>query len=678
MIYIARKIHKKRGVAFFIVIAIMFILSLLMLQFHFSSRQAQSTAHRFQSSEMARQLAATAQEEAFTYLYNKTTLSFDSGSYEPNDVTKQILNREISIEDRLDNKDSVKGIDLKVPLTQELADDLQPGVMDIKATARIVDFRNKDYKGNTFYDKEGIGTIEIAVTVKAKENRKKAFPGSCNMIRHYAYKVVSIISNKENRENSYVENSLLDYVLFLRNGQEEYDTTNGVSINPPDTTLEVNAKDETATNDNLLGKINLGYQANKHQCLNLAEGSDMLESSDEKTIDELNEEIAGKDSTVNDIFPIFREELQKTIEGEGLKLVDLTGHTLKFFHKYSPFPVDNTIGKGITIKPVDKLKEIIDCDLRKRFFNEGYFKFDLSKCTITMSEVGAVSPESQANGAKLDELKSKVIYCLDLQNLKNVELENKVQEYQNKLNFKKLENFIKDTDKKKPERKIASRAFFGLNEEYPYCKGEEEETFKPQNQFYKISKESTPSDNTKDSDWSFGHFNLWNKRLLELNSKTNDFVDLEIYDKENNILHLRGVMHSVSPITLGEENKTLVVDGCGVLIANGITINGAIKKKNPKSVCVLMSRDADININTNKEIQAALIALGRNTRNCIIHSNEELNLKGAIIADKLNLSSWKKNVNHKITYDSALAPVKDIYQINITRQVSFERITEKE
>jgi hypothetical protein len=44
----------------------------------------------------------------------------------------------------------------------------------------------------------------------------------------------------------------------------------------------------------------------------------------------------------------------------------------------------------------------------------------------------------------------------------------------------------------------------------------------------------------------------------------------------------------------------------------------------------------------------------------------------------LRLDKWKEGVDHKIEYDPALKPGEDMYQVNISRWVSFQRMVEND
>ena len=134
---IRNRINNKKGVAVFIALFMMVFLGILILQFHFRSSTANNTVHRFHTSEMARQLAAAAQDEAFHYISNQTYNIYDNTFTNLNPLPKKIIERTMD-----------EGIKLDIPATMEMAEDLLPGRLDISATAKIIDFRNEDAKGN--------------------------------------------------------------------------------------------------------------------------------------------------------------------------------------------------------------------------------------------------------------------------------------------------------------------------------------------------------------------------------------------------------------------------------------------------------------------------------------------------------------------------------------------------
>ena len=143
-------------------------------------------------------------------------------------------------------------------------------------------------------------------------------------------------------------------------------------------------------------------------------------------------------------------------------------------------------------------------------------------------------------------------------------------------------------------------------------------------------------------------------------------------------LNLRGVIELSEALTLGEGGD-IEYEGCGVIIAPGITLQGGLKRKaGTDSVCVLLTRGQAIQVNTESRIEAALVSLGRNDRNGQVIAGKKLDLLGCLAADNLNLARWAEGVDHKIVYDPAFKRNNDLYQVNIARWVTFERMVEQD
>lgn len=689
-----RKTNKsRRGVAMFAILFVMVVLGLLVVQFHRMGRQAQSSAHRFQTAEMARQLAIAGQEEAFKYLYDQTNHIYDNSFNIIKDLPKKIIERDPDdldmTESGMGSRSSKKGLELKIPQTENLAGDR----MELSAVARIVDFRNQDPDGNLFYGKEGIGTIEITVTAKPKEKYKKLFPGSCTLVRHHDYKVISLISRKEDRPNNYCNNRILDYVLFVRNGQDEFDHIDATKCyNPPDVKLEIDA-------GSVPGKVNLGSSGNKYVYLNLSkENADMIPWP--QTFTELPE-LTAHDSEVDKIIPSYQKELEKKAKAKNSHLDWAKGHKLVFKHKAIPI-TDDAISnstdlsdrdtaagcafnsgkyviadankkshfyEGIKIGPIDSITKILESDVRKQFLNIGYFYFDLSeaKYKISNSDDEQVVNLAQDDPGSVQTYKNQTTQpCIDPTKMPQGEFKSS-----DIINMGELSNYLNSKGEE-----LAKKAFIHINDDFPY--GKDNEKIPNSGEFYKLSSSetSTPITSVEDVQHPFAHFNLFNKRYLT----AEELESFGIYDRAGNKLHLRGVIQCQEQITLGDGSNPIEVDGCGVLIATGIEIKSGIRKKENEDpvICILYARDGVMKVNTSDEIQASLIAMGMEMNTSSFGALEALNLNGSLAVDNLLTSKWKKGVNHKITYDETLKPSKDVYQISIAHWTTFERILEAE
>lgn len=729
MVLKRQRINKK-GVAIFFVLFVMMFLGILFIQFYSNSMHAQRTAHRFHTSEMARQLAAAGQEEAFNNLWELTNNieAKDIDAYNDSDFFRKIVKRTIL----MNNFDRSKSAEIDIPVTKQMAIEAFAGdVMDIKARVGIVDYRDKDADDHHFYGDEGIGTIEIVVTATAKEKYKKKYPGSCTIVRHHDYKVVSMLSKKDNR-SSYADSSVLDYVMFLRKGQNEFQgntQTMSFNVNPPgNRMLTINAGEESSS---YLGKVHLGTDNERFTFLNISgETKDFIPDAS-KTIQ--LDSLTAYDVDVDKFYPGFIKGLRKELVGKSsddVKVVSVnsvTGHKALF--EYSKLPItddyiNNDLLKGyrnqaainamaftktavnisgddnmsifydgIKIEPKSKLSEILDSDIRKQFFNFGYFRLDLSECVLHLTLRVPKFPSGHKNINKdvyfakeepeeVEKLKKELFPSFN----PNILAKKYSDNYKEKgLDFVELYKHVTShEDGKTPS--IASRAFTFINNEYAYGL-EDKPAIHCQTDFY--NNEYIGGEKPENSQYPFAHFNLYSKRYINYNTTSEDLdelIELGIYDEETKTLNLRGIIHCSNPggISLGG----ITIKGTGVLIARGITISGPIKKDNPNSICVLFARNGNIKINTNKdeEIQASLIAMrgpsGDDAYSMAADGyvvvNDALNLKGSLAADYLNLNNWNESKDNKITYDLALAPTKDVYQINLARWVTFERVIENE
>ncbi|MDD3148108.1 MAG: hypothetical protein PHD82_12460, partial [Candidatus Riflebacteria bacterium] len=332
----------RTGVAMFSAIFVMIIIGLLAMQFHFMSRQAQSSAYRFQTSEMARQLAAAAIEEAFMYVHNESKNPASS-------FFSKLVKRSADIDASstgLDSKNS-KGVPVPVTLTLAQAAFMPMGAkLNIEATARIIDFRNVDSVGAKYYENEGVGTIELRVTAEPKPEFKKTVQGACTITRHHDYKVIAIVSRRDNstQRSSYAGSFILDYALFVRDGQEEFDSLSGLSLNPFKQKLEI---DQTGLGPDQFGKVYLGNRRNNFVYLN-------IDAAHEDFIPEprkLQKILHVDDQTVFKLLPKFygqvRAQAEKVVNDKGasLKGFSMTGHSAYF--EYHRYPVTDEALTGV-------------------------------------------------------------------------------------------------------------------------------------------------------------------------------------------------------------------------------------------------------------------------------------------------------------------------------------------
>lgn len=677
----------RSGVAMFAAIFVMIIIGLLAMQFHYMTRQAQSSAHRFQTSEMARQLAAAAIEEAFMYVHNE---SENSGGAFFNNLVKRAGVFDASTTS-LENKNQ-KGVAVPIALTLAQAAAMPMGSrMNIDATARIIDFRNVDSSGAQYYEQEGIGTLELRVVVEPKAEFKKQIQGACTITRHHDYKVVSIVSRRDNnsQRTAYAGGYILDYAIFLRDGQEEFASPPGLSLNPVAHKLTIDQTGLTAEN---CGKLYFGNRRNNFVYLNIdsARNDFIPEPRKKEKILEVD------DQTVFKLLPKFeamvRAEAEKAVKKEGASLAgfSMTGH--KAYFEYSRHPItdealapikdmkdfrDVTLAgeakinkqkeafefyPGLVLKPDTNLENMLEGDLRQRYFHFGYFYVDLSNCQIYVKAKKKVMGKTKTKSVTMPindagmiaTYKNRHLPCFDADHIPEMPNDFLNQRY------------IKDN--------IANAlpdVLCRIDKENRYLKASN--TSLPHPAFFNFRNSGSLEDPTMAS-VPFARVNLWARRNVSLKQ----LEEFGIYQPAAKKLNLRGIIQLSEAITLGAGGD-IEVEGCGVIVAPGITIAGGIKKKaGTDSVCILMTRGHPITVNTTSLIEAALVSIGGSNRNGYVVANKQLNLKGCLAADRLNITRWQQGVEHRIQYDPSFKRNEDLYQVNLSRWVTFERMVEQD
>jgi predicted nucleic acid binding AN1-type Zn finger protein len=687
--YEGRCQRRTSGIAMFAAIFVMLVIGILAMQFHFMTRQAQSTAFRFQASEIARQLAESAIDEAFLYVYNDSEKS-------DQDFFKKLVERTGSINCINTPIDSLagKGVEVKIDMTRaEAAAMLNGDKFNLEAKARIIDFKDKDSKDGQYYGQEGVGTIEFKVAVTPKDEFKHQIKSACHITRHHDFKVVSIVSTRANDSlrTEYVQNYALDYALFLRYGQDEFDSTYGLSLNPEKQKFVIDQSDP-AIDEKTCGKIFLGSRSGKYVYLNLDPArTDFIPDPVEK------KKIAQADSAqVFKLLPTLHDsvkaEVNKEVKKQGARLESFAMKDHRAFFEYSRYPITNDAlssmknleeyrdvtlaGKakfdnkkalvdyppGFYIKPDDKLEKYLEGDIRQRFFHFGYFIVDLSDSYL---RVKASKKKHGIRKSKtftipfpqktVDEMLGERYPCFDADHLEGLPNANAT------LNLR----YLKDTFGI-PNPGIICK----IHEENRYRKGSNDSFPKPE--FFNYRTAEATTDPTR-ATVPYAHVNLWFRRTLSIDQAK----ELGIIQDNGNKLKLRGIVQISEPLELGNPGKNIEVEGQGVIVAPGFTIKSGIEKAEDDAICVLLSRGYPIKVNTDQPIEASLISMGRSgIKSGHIEANEKLDLRGALAVDVLRLDKWKEGVEHTIKYDPALKPDEDQYQVNISRWISFHRMVE--
>ena len=285
---------------------------------------------------------------------------------------------------------------------------------------------------------------------------------------------------------------------------------------------------------------------------------------------------------------------------------------------------------------------------------------------------------------------------------------NELAKEKDRINYTTLEPYINSYDKK-----IMSN----LNREYPYVYGlkdnsklKDNNPFKQPNLYtYRKTGGKIKVDNPAKVSAPYAHVNLWSRRQLNMD----ELYKLGIVEtiEGKTVINLRGIIEIADNERLiigdidgkgikpADGDNTVYYRGSGVIIATNIYINKKICPYDKElyegtpNICILSTKGNPIIVDTEEELQVSLISMvtaanankiGNNGLNGMILATKKLNLYGSLAADWLGISlpfkstiAWADG-KHRITYDPKLHPDHDIYQVNISRWTSFERILEQE
>lgn len=166
----------------------------------------------------------------------------------------------------------------------------------------------------------------------------------------------------------------------------------------------------------------------------------------------------------------------------------------------------------------------------------------------------------------------------------------------------------------------------------------------------------------------YNRYSLWGKKNLTLK----ELKEAKIIDEKNKILRLNGIVHCDADITLNGDYSVL---GQGVIVANSFTINGGISKSNKSDLCTLYANRGNIKVNTEKGINAALIAINP-TFNGTIEANSRMLVHGLVIVDRLDVSNWVTG-EHSVVYDGAFKNGEAANRMNVSAWLNYRRINDK-
>ncbi len=647
----------RRGVVLFVVIFVVIILAVLVVQFHFLSRQSQSVAFQLERREVAVRIAEMALEEGFILFRG---LASSPATAEGKWLVDRSTNR----------------LSIPVPSTAAFAktQGRQGDAPTVDFDVGFVDdeFRDFSRNGAKMYGKEAVGSVELRARFWFKAD--KTLTPSCEAIRVHDYKVVSIRTARNNggERNEYAQNFPLDYALFVRRGCSEFESEKGGSLNNSKKRLVI---DQSGLSADRRGKVlvgETGVSKGKSVFLNVhakfADTTGLVPAATQT-------EIVIPSTDLPTLFPrVFNALTQAGVQPsqyaslEGVFRIrhvplvrdsystndeKMEQNALDILAKQADDPEKN-VEPGIEILGADltAMKEVsadtvLEGDVRQRFLRVVDFQVRDKSNTFSPNMV------QQLNGSG----------CLSI-------------DYQTLPTDQDQKDFYQGLKTIATQKSID--IFSRFISSYPYkagCSGNPQPGF-PEYYFRSLMGQRIDVGTTgTDGVQPFYHINLFGRRWPDQASM--QAASEGVYDPDTGTLKLHGIYQIYDgDLNLGSPGKTLTISGKGVLIAKGnISIQGNIAKGSSTDIVVIFSRTGTITVDADK-VQAALVALGGGTGQVIFRRSTEL--YGALVAERLALSRWSDGTV-TVRYDPLFkdsGQQNDIYVSTISPVVSYFRTSE--
>ncbi|MBF0499058.1 MAG: hypothetical protein HQM09_02900 [Candidatus Riflebacteria bacterium] len=620
-------------------------------------------AFRFEKSELVRQIAESAIDEAFAIFFSETK-NINSEKF------KFLFKHK---------KDST--LSFQLPIMEDFSPNSGDDLSFI-ASAMIIDFRDSDIYGNRLYPGEGVGTFQISVAAVLKQRTK--IVAQCQITRHHDFRIISLVTSQK-RKPYYATNFLLDYALFVRCGMREFQTSTPIKSSYNADNIQIVVRDQSQIPVEKRGKIFFGgtdikkYLNDSPIFFNVAENFSQYQELFPKFVPKIIYTVPLSDCCnlfpslrgfQNDlqgmtgvfeaqIGPIWKSQYSGAQGDYESKTKEGVKDALESFQCNTNPGVLQISDNGIMARDPAYAASILEGAIRQRFLYT--VKFNLN-----LDNVGKIS-QSDKNKIKNDP--AYKLFCLPIP--KNPISNTNIKTFLT--NLAQIDQ--RDAAKTLPliSRFEDNFLFTSKQQNFERRDGSEKDSYpSPQDFFRKDGGRMHPFD---------ADFRPYAHGLLR--SKTMDYFDIfktsSVYDKAKGELNLRGITTVFDEVTFQGPNQGPVeFSGKGVIIADGFRILSGIKKKAtaaPDDFCILYTRGGNITIDTTQEIEAGIMAVG-DQGNVIV--TKPLKLKGCLVVDYLQLENWA-NGKHTITYNPDLnrsSSEGDFFQIIPAPQITFQRITE--
>lgn len=659
-------VGSRRGVLLYFALFAVLVLGLFAVHFHRMASHAQRMSYRFAQAENWHQVAEAAMEEAFQRVVEATA------------------NPESELSKKL-RLLTAQPFPLDLPLINKECRERYVGRAKVTATCRVVDSRSGDSKARRFHPGEVCGTIELAISVDMQGTRgTEVIPGIA-LIRHHDFRVVSMVSVPAKR-SPYAHNFILDFVVFARFGLQDFRRTQGRTLNDESQNRVTVDQDGLAPEQR--GQVFIGGTEK------IAEGSTAEGNETPKD----NYVFINTDDSWKDIIPpLENKEIKRVGIEECVKLMpdlekdkkDLEGLEGVFIARNGPMLRADYTGESLK---------------REQQTRDALLNFQEGSELNRLLPQRLISPAMAKDAAQADAvlrgaLRQRFMYFvefkLDVSKIPGIpaDVKARVDSETNRIACLPNSPRIQLNDEKYRKFLTALWQIAGSETQSPLfsklccdylLKGGQSSTTPPEKatfpvpRFFRRDGQDVGNLWGDDSDENglrvYRHGGLFAVKATTVKS----LEKLGILDSKNGILRLRGVTSLTEPVNLaGPNNTPVTVIGQGVLIAPSFTLSSGIQKSKTNDLCVLYANKGPINVETDQEINASLIALNTDHQGTVV-ARKPLKMRGCLAADRLEFCRWTPANPHLIYYDPMLHATTDLYQVTISRWVTFQRLILKE
>lgn len=667
-------LNSRRGIVFYIVIAVVSIMGVFILFYHTFSKQLAHSAFYHVNREKLRNYTEVILDAAFS--------SIQINTRDPNhDLSRRIITQMRSA--TLNND----AFPLDAPLFEaNKTAMLQGATLDYTLSGRIFDKRTASPTNQKYYSGEGLATLEISLEATLKAGSKVL--AACSRRRHFDVKSICLVSNYTKRQNSYAMTFPLDFALLVRNGLREFkEGYRGQSYNDGQKLV---IQDQSGLPLSQRGLVYFGRADRNNEDSRVYLNTSDIDSQSSAVIPTLPSQK----------FEISQQEVLKLLpELDKNGAVEYQG--LKGYFNFSVHPVartgnadsDNEDEARQVLSVVSGNRKLIPMPAGIKIDGSGdqAYLSSFLRGAITQRFLYLVHFELEADGAKIGD-GSGDFYDIPPEGVQDLESKSKfvclspdITFYRNNAGtdpdgLALAQRLVQVEQRTNPPLPLTS----DFAEDY-LChagqnmqKAEVTTTFDDSPRFY--GRDSSPLGdlNMTGSEGfrPFGHYGLFSARYM----LASELEKYGIYDRQNGILNLRGIISvEVDHVTLEPPagRNFITVRGVGALVVpKGLTINCGIKRENASSdLCVFFSRKGNIRIGTSDRIEASLLAFNDSNSGSISPSRA-FDVLGAVGVDQLYLSRFPSTAS-RIEFDQRLradSDAKEVFSVSLSPWIRYDEI----